>query len=60
LASTVQVKLYYTPPDIEQRNATIGIGGEGELVDWRNMFDDEGRHGGHRYHHESSKKDTAL
>jgi hypothetical protein len=60
LDSTVNIKIYYTPPDIEERNAALAIGDEAELVDWRNMFDDEGRFGGHRHPHETSKKDSAL
>ena len=60
LESTVNIKIYYTPPDIEERNAALGIGDDAELVDWRNMFDDEGRFGGHRHPHETSKKDNAL
>ncbi|UJR23948.1 hypothetical protein I4U23_026916 [Adineta vaga] len=60
MTTTVELKLYYTPPDIEQRNATLGIAAENPLTDWRNVFDEEGRHGGHRYRHVHSKKDTKL
>lgn len=60
LSGTVQLKLYYTPPNIDEQNSAIGIIGEGELVDWRNIFDDEGRHGGHRYPHSRSKHDKKL
>jgi hypothetical protein len=58
--STVQLKLYYTPPDIEKQNAALNIAGENELVDWRSMFDDEGRHGGHPHPHMHSKNDSRL
>jgi len=58
LPSTVQLKLYYTPPDIhKQRNPLPSLPGETELVDWNSMFDDEGRHGGHRSRHTASKSD---
>ncbi|CAF1463308.1 unnamed protein product, partial [Rotaria sordida] len=60
LSSTVQLKLYYTPPDIDKQLATIGYGNTTELIDWRNIFDDEGRHGGHRYRHAYSKHASRL
>jgi hypothetical protein len=58
--STIQLKLYYTPPDIEQQKLALGVTRQDELVDWNSMFDDDGRHGGHRYRHKISKKDTKL
>ncbi|CAF4394341.1 unnamed protein product [Rotaria sp. Silwood2] len=60
LQSTVKLKLYYTPPDIEKQLAALGYGDTIELVDWRSMFDDEGRHGGHRYRHVHSKHDSRM
>ncbi|CAF3911139.1 unnamed protein product [Rotaria sordida] len=60
LPSTVQLKLYYTSPDIDNQLATIGYGDTNELIDWRNIFDDEGRHGGHRYRHVHSKRHGRL
>ncbi|CAF4767027.1 unnamed protein product [Rotaria sp. Silwood1] len=60
LPSTVQLKLYYTPPDIEKQLAALGYGDAVELVDWKSIFDDEGRHGGHRYRHVISKHDGPL
>ncbi|CAF1313663.1 unnamed protein product [Adineta steineri] len=60
LPSTVQLKLYYTPPDIEKYNASLGISDTGQLVDWKSIFDDEGRHGGHRYRHTQSKNDSKF
>ena len=60
LSATVQVKLYYTPPDIDEKNAALGMGQGSELVDWRSIFDDEGRHGGHRYPHSRSKHDKKM
>jgi hypothetical protein len=60
LTSTVQLKLYYTPPDIEEQRAALGLAGENEIVDWRSMFDDGGRHGGHRNRYILSKKDGKL
>ena len=60
MVATVQLKLYYTPPDIEEQNAVLGLGAQGELVDWRSLFDDEGRHGGHRSRYVHSKKDSEL
>lgn len=60
LTSTVRMKLYYTPPDIEEQKRALGPGGEDQLIDWNTMFDDEGRHGGHRYQHVGSKHDSRL
>ncbi|CAF3824596.1 unnamed protein product [Rotaria sordida] len=60
LPATVQLKLYYTPPDIDKQLAAIGYDDTSELIDWRNIFDDEGRHGGHRYRHMHSKHDGQL
>lgn len=59
MEATVQLKLYYTPPDIEEKMAMLGYG-QSVLVDWKSVFDDEGRHGGHRYPHVHSKHDTRL
>jgi len=60
LPSVVQLKLYYTPPDIDEYNAALGLGAEGVLIDWRSVFDDEGRRGGHRYRHVQTKQDSRL
>ncbi|CAF0964525.1 unnamed protein product, partial [Rotaria sordida] len=60
LPSTVQLKLYYTPPDIDKQLATIRHDDTVELIDWRNIFDDEGRHGGHRHRYVHSKHDGRL
>ncbi len=60
MTSTVQLKLYYTPPDINEQNLALGIGGENEITDWRNVFDEDGRHGGHRHRHVISKNDGKL
>ena len=61
MKSTVQLKLYYTPPDIEKEKAALGAtGGEAEIIDWNSTFDDGGRHGGHRYRHVESKHDKGL
>jgi hypothetical protein len=60
ITSTVQLKLYYTPPDIEQQKLALGVMHQDELINWNMMFDDEGRHGGHRYRHSISKKDSKL
>ena len=55
LAAIVQLKLYYTPPDIEEQKRVLGSAGSDGLVDWNSLFDDEGRHGGHRSRRELSK-----
>ena len=60
LTSTVRLKLYYTPPDIEEQRRALGAAGNEQLIDWNSMFDDEGRHGGHRYRHVGSKHDSKL
>jgi hypothetical protein len=61
MKSTIQLKLYYTPPGIDQVNATLAAAGdELGLVDWGATFDDEGRHGGHRTRHVRSKNDSKL
>lgn len=60
IASTVQLKLYYTPPDIEKQKLALGLGNPDEVVDWSEVFDDGGRHGGHRSRHIYSKKDGKL
>ncbi|CAF3469754.1 unnamed protein product [Rotaria socialis] len=57
---SVQLKLYYTPPDIDEQMAALGQGENSALVDWKSMFDDEGRHGGHRYRHIHSKHDSRF
>ncbi|CAF1400273.1 unnamed protein product [Rotaria magnacalcarata] len=57
---SVQLKLYYTPPDIDEQMAVLGQGENSALVDWKSMFDDEGRHGGHRYRHIHSKHDSRF
>jgi hypothetical protein len=60
MTSTVQLKLYYTPPNIDEQKRTLGLPGQDEFVDWNSLFDDEGRHGGHRYRHVISKHDSKL
>ncbi|CAF4183336.1 unnamed protein product, partial [Rotaria magnacalcarata] len=60
IETTVQLRLYYTPPDIDQQMAGLGYEDNNMLVDWKSMFDDEGRHGGHRYRHLHSKHDSQL
>ncbi|CAF3109617.1 unnamed protein product [Rotaria sp. Silwood2] len=60
LSSTVQLKLYYTPPDIDKQLAVIENDDTAELIDWRSIFDDEGRHGGHRYRYVYSKHNDLL
>jgi len=61
MKATVQLKLYYTPPDIEKEKTALGATGEeGEIVDWNSTLDEGGRHGGHRYRHVQSKHDKAL
>jgi len=60
MASTVQLKLYYTSPGLDKEKLPLDISGENEIVDWNAVFDDEGRHGGHRYRHARSKNDNKL
>jgi hypothetical protein len=60
IASTVQIKIYYTPPDLEKQKLELDAAAQAELVDWNMIFDDEGRHGGHRYRHARSKNDNKL
>ena len=61
MKSTVQLKLYYTPPSTDREKAALSAtGDEIETVDWNVAFDDEGRHGGHRYRHVRSKNDSTL
>ena len=60
LESTVQLKLYYTPPNIDQNINLVKSGTQGEVIDWRSIFDDQGRHAGHRYPHTYSKNDSRL
>ncbi|CAF1235979.1 unnamed protein product [Adineta ricciae] len=61
MTTTVELKLYYTPPDIEQINTTLGAtAADKQLTDWKNVFDEQGRHGGHRYRHIHSKKDPTI
>jgi len=61
IKQTVQLKLYYTPPDIEQQKAALAAAGvETDITDWNSTFDDGGRHGGHRYRHVHSKHDDKL
>lgn len=59
ISSTIQIKLYYTPPNIE-----IAVPGENDedtsMIDFRARFDEEGRHGGHRTRHVRSKNDSKL
>jgi hypothetical protein len=58
IKSTIQIKLYYTPP--RETSALDTIDDDIELVDWGATFDDEGRHGGHRTRHVRSKNDSKL
>lgn len=60
MKSTVKLNLYYTSPDIEKEKAALGLTGEAEIMDWNSIFDDGGRHGGHRYRHVQSKHDKGL
>ncbi len=62
IKALVKLKLYYTPPDIDQEKAALGLYADGEapVVDWNSTFDDEGRHGGHRFRHVRSKHDNKL
>jgi len=61
MKSTVQLKLYYTPPGLDQEKVALtSTGDEIEMVDWNATFDDEGRHGGHRKRHVRSKNDSTL
>lgn len=60
LESTVQLKLYYTPPGIDEELAALGLDGKDAVVDWKSVFDEEGRHGGHRYRYVHSKHDSRL
>ena len=64
IESTIQMKLYYTPPNTERKRAIAGGNDEEEeessTINWQARFDDEGRHGGHRYRHIRSKNDTRM
>ncbi len=62
IKALVKLKLYYTPPDIDREKAALGLYGDDEVpvVDWNSTFDDEGRHGGHRFRHAHSKHDHKL
>ena len=45
MKSTVKLKLYYTPPNIDQERASLGaIGDEGEIIDCNMTFDDESQY----------------
>jgi hypothetical protein len=61
IKATIQINLYYTPPDLDREKIALGAGGdEVEVIDWNSTFDDGGRHGGHRYRHVRSKNDSKL
>lgn len=60
LPATVKLKLYYTAPDIDKQVAALGYDEKDQIVDWNTMFDDEGRHGGHRHRHKYTKTDNRL
>lgn len=48
----VQMKLYYTPPNLERENTNLaGFEEDTSMIDWNARFDGEERHGGHRYRH---------
>ena len=61
ISSTIQIKLYYTPPNIDREGVVLGTNEEDTLmIDFSTRFDEEGRHGGHRTRHVRSKNDSKL
>lgn len=54
IQSTIQMKLYYTPPRIEQEEE------ETSMINWQARFDEQGQHGGHRNRHVRSKNDSRM
>ena len=61
LAANVQLKFFYTSPDLNREQTSLGVNADGSpVVDWMSTFDDEGRHGGHRHRQVHSKRDHAL
>ena len=61
IQSTIQMKLYYTPPNMEREKTALVTNDEDtSVIDWNERFDDEGRHGGHRSRHIRSKNDSRM
>lgn len=59
MKSTIQMKLYYTPPTLEREETVLNINDEdASTIDWNARFDDDGRHGGHRSRYIRSKNNN--
>jgi len=61
LSATVQLKLFYTTPNLDRERNVLGTqDDEVTAIDWMSRFDDDGRHGGHRHRYIHSKRDRGL
>ena len=62
LPSTVQLKLFYTSPNLDRERIALGTNDDDEVtsIDWMSRFDDGGRHGGHRHRYIHSPRDREL
>ena len=61
LSSTIQLKLFYTSPNLDRERMALGVNDEETTtIDWMTRFDDDGRHGGHRHRYIHSKRDRGL
>ena len=61
LNSTIDMKLYYTPPNINREKMTLGLDKEDtSMTNWNDRFYDEDRQGGHRHQYVRSRKDSTL
>ncbi|CAF3351971.1 unnamed protein product [Rotaria sp. Silwood1] len=61
MKSTVQLKLYYTPPSIDKKGDLLDrLDETTDTINWMDRFDDGGRHGGHRHRYINSKYNTGF
>ena len=57
LSATVQLKLFYRPPNLARERNALGLATESVSED---DDDDDGRHGGHRHRYVDSKRLRVL
>ncbi|CAF1244784.1 unnamed protein product [Rotaria sordida] len=61
LKSTIQLKLYYTSPNIEREKVALSqVNDLTNTIDWKSTFDDEGRQNGHRHRYTHKKHRKGL
>ncbi|CAF2727460.1 unnamed protein product [Rotaria sp. Silwood2] len=61
MKSTVQLKLFYTPPSIDKKRDLLArLDETTDTINWMDQFDDGGRHGGHRRRYINSKHNTRF